>query len=118
VYNAFDAIAKRRRVFKVETVGGMYSSAAFIFPVMKIPFPFRLCSAYLTTAYCFIPYLFNIVDCYMAVTGLPDPRKDHAVAMCRFARDCLYKFMQLVRQLEITLGPDTGKLLDRHMSLR
>ena len=23
------------------------------------------------------------------VTGLPEPRKDHAVAMARFARDCL-----------------------------
>jgi class 3 adenylate cyclase len=43
----FDEIAKRRRVFKVETIG----------------------------------------DCYVAVCGLPDPRKDHAVVMARFARD-------------------------------
>jgi class 3 adenylate cyclase len=35
VYHAFDEIAKRRRVFKVETIG----------------------------------------DCYVAVTGLPDPRR-------------------------------------------
>jgi len=41
LYKAFDEIARRRRVFKVETVG----------------------------------------DCYVAVTGLPNPRKDHAVAM-------------------------------------
>ena len=47
VYKAFDAIASRRRVFKVETVG----------------------------------------DCYVAVTGLPEPQKDHAVVMARFARD-------------------------------
>ena len=36
VYRAFDMMAKRRRVFKVETIG----------------------------------------DCYVAVTGLPEPRKD------------------------------------------
>jgi class 3 adenylate cyclase len=45
IYKAFDEIAKRRGVFKVETVG----------------------------------------DCYVAVTGLPNPRKDHAVVMARFA---------------------------------
>ena len=67
---AFDEIAKKRRVFKVETIG----------------------------------------DCYVAVTGLPDPRRDHAVAMCRFSRDCLNKMHALTKQLEVTLGPDTGDL--------
>lgn len=38
VYHAFDVLAARRKVFKVETVG----------------------------------------DCYVAVTGLPDPQPDHA----------------------------------------
>jgi class 3 adenylate cyclase len=70
IYRAFDEIAKRRRVFKVETVG----------------------------------------DCYVAVTGLPDPRKDHAVVMARFARDCLHRMNALVRKLEVTLGPDTADL--------
>ena len=41
IYHEFDQIAKRRRVFKVETVG----------------------------------------DCYVAVAGLPEYRKDHAVVM-------------------------------------
>jgi hypothetical protein len=49
LYRSFDEIAKRRRVFKVETVG----------------------------------------DCYVAVTGLPDPRKDHAVAMARCVCLCV-----------------------------
>jgi class 3 adenylate cyclase len=70
IYNAFDKIAKRRRVFKVETIG----------------------------------------DCYVAASGLPDPREDHAIIMCRFARDCLFKMQEVVNQLEISLGPDTAEL--------
>jgi class 3 adenylate cyclase len=70
VYKAFDKTAKRRKVFKVETVG----------------------------------------DCYVAVTGLPEPVKDHSVIMCRFARECLTQFNHLVTQLEVILGPDTGDL--------
>jgi class 3 adenylate cyclase len=70
IFKAFDEIAKRRGVFKVETVG----------------------------------------DCYVAVTGLPNPRKDHAVAMARFARDCMHRMHQLTRKLEVVLGPDTADL--------
>ena len=46
----------------------------------------------------------------MAVTGVPDPQKDHAVAMCRFAKECLRAFHKLSRQLERRLGPDTAEL--------
>eukprot|EP00980_Cylindrotheca_fusiformis_P024587 scaffold12118_cov138-Cylindrotheca_fusiformis.AAC.4 len=70
VYQAFDVIARRRKVFKVETVG----------------------------------------DCYIAVTGLPDPAKDHANIMAGFARECVSRFGELVGALETTLGPDTGDL--------
>jgi hypothetical protein len=49
----------------------------------------------------------------VAVTGLPEPRKDHAVAMGRFARDCMNRMNELSHQLEITLGPDTGDLAMR-----
>jgi class 3 adenylate cyclase len=70
IYGAFDAIAGRRGVFKVETIG----------------------------------------DSYVAVTGLPEPRKDHAVVMAKFARDCRTQFSVLSRQLEVTLGPETGDL--------
>jgi class 3 adenylate cyclase len=73
IFKAFDEIAKRRGVFKVETVG----------------------------------------DCYVAVTGLPNPRKDHAVAMARFARDCMNQVNQLTRKLEVVLGPDTTDLAMR-----
>lgn len=73
LFQAFDNVAKKRRVFKVETVG----------------------------------------DCYVAVTGLPDPRPDHAVAMCRFAKDCVHQMRSLSQKLECTLGPDTGDLAMR-----
>ena len=65
IYSAYDTIAKKRKVFKVETIG----------------------------------------DCYMAVVGLPEPRVDHAVVMCRFARQCLSKLRGILSDLEETLGP-------------
>ena len=49
-------------------------------------------------------------DCYVAATGLPIRKKDHAVVMARFARQCLIKFRKLVKELEVTLGPDTADL--------
>ena len=51
--------AKRRGVFKVETIG----------------------------------------DCYVAVTGIPTARADHAVAMAKFARDMLSKLDQELHTL-------------------
>jgi class 3 adenylate cyclase len=73
LYGAFDKIAKRRGVFKIETIG----------------------------------------DCYVAVCGLPQPRKNHAVAMVRFASDIRSSMNSLTKELELTLGPGTGDLLLR-----
>ncbi|CAJ1964632.1 unnamed protein product [Cylindrotheca closterium] len=70
VFCSFDKIARKRNVFKVETVG----------------------------------------DSYVAVTGLPEPTKDHASIMALFARECVARFGQLVGTLETTLGPETGDL--------
>ncbi|KAL3926449.1 MAG: hypothetical protein SGBAC_013470, partial [Bacillariaceae sp.] len=52
----------------------------------------------------------TVGDCYVAVTGLPEPTKAHATAMASFARECVEKFGQVVGVLETTLGPDTGDL--------
>jgi class 3 adenylate cyclase len=52
----------------------------------------------------------TIGDSYVAVAGLPEPRKNHAVVMVRFARDCCNKVHELTQKLETTLGPDTGDL--------
>ena len=38
----------------------------------------------------------TIGDCYVAVTGLPDPQADHAVIMARFARECVHRMHALV----------------------
>jgi Adenylate and Guanylate cyclase catalytic domain len=65
VYGAFDAIAKKLGVFKVETIG----------------------------------------DCYVAVVGLPTPRKHHAVVMARFASQCRGAMKSIVEDLAKTLGP-------------
>jgi class 3 adenylate cyclase len=73
IYSTFDKIARRRKVFKVETIG----------------------------------------DCYIAVTGLPNPQKDHAVVMARFARKCMRSMQELVQRLAATMGPDTADLAMR-----
>lgn len=46
----------------------------------------------------------------VAAAGLPEPRKDHAAVMARFALDCNNLMAPLVKQLEVDLGPDTGDL--------
>jgi hypothetical protein len=68
VYQSFDAIARKLKVFKVETIG----------------------------------------DCYVAVTGLPDPQKDHAARMTRFAREAMRRMDEVTSGLEIILGPDVS----------
>lgn len=70
VYQAFDVIANRFRVFKVETIG----------------------------------------DSYVAVTGVPNKQKNHAVLMAKFASACLLKMSDVVKTLEVLLGPDTADL--------
>ena len=51
----------------------------------------------------------TVGDCYVAVAGLPEPRKDHAVVMARLAQDCLIKSQRVFKALETVLGPDTGE---------
>ncbi len=49
-------------------------------------------------------------DCYVAVCGLPYPRVDHAVVMCKFALECVKEMNRLTQELEVELGPDTTEL--------
>lgn len=52
----------------------------------------------------------TIGDSYVAVCGLPEPNKQHAVVMGRFASDCLEKMQSITQKLEMTLGPGTADL--------
>ena len=49
-------------------------------------------------------------DCYVAVTGVPDARKDHAVILAQFADECRSKTNQVIAELINELGPSVGKL--------
>jgi len=55
----------------------------------------------------------TIGDCYLAVCGLPEPCKKHALYVASFARDCLEKTSVLAHQLIPSLGPETGELTVR-----
>lgn len=55
----------------------------------------------------------TIGDCYVAVTGLPQPQPNHALLMVKFARDCLARMPNLLKKLATTLGPDTCDLAMR-----
>eukprot|EP00980_Cylindrotheca_fusiformis_P002325 scaffold541_cov138-Cylindrotheca_fusiformis.AAC.8 len=52
----------------------------------------------------------TVGDCYVAVAGLPEPDKDHALAVCRFARDCIKAMKNTTLKLEVSLGPETSDL--------
>ncbi|GKZ00770.1 hypothetical protein MPSEU_001028800 [Mayamaea pseudoterrestris] len=72
-YAAFDDMAEKLKVFKVETIG----------------------------------------DCYMCVTGLPEPDENHAVNMARFAYQIVTKMESICLELEGKLGPGTEVLAMR-----
>ena len=52
----------------------------------------------------------TIGDCYVAVTGLPEPHQHHALIMARFAHECLVHMKELCKKLEVVLGPGTADL--------
>lgn len=52
----------------------------------------------------------TIGDCYVAVTGLPEPDKNHVVSCNKFARQCLVAMEVLTQELEITSSPGTSDL--------
>lgn len=46
----------------------------------------------------------------VAATGLPEPQKDHAVRMSRFANACMQSMGVMTSEMSETLGPDTANL--------
>ena len=56
----------------------------------------------------------TIGDTYVAVVGLPNPRREHAILMVRFAKKCLIKMAAVTRNLEAALGPVRSRVT-RHI---
>eukprot|EP00546_Thalassionema_frauenfeldii_P002163 CAMPEP_0178933288 /NCGR_PEP_ID=MMETSP0786-20121207/23175_1 /TAXON_ID=186022 /ORGANISM="Thalassionema frauenfeldii, Strain CCMP 1798" /LENGTH=1147 /DNA_ID=CAMNT_0020610845 /DNA_START=214 /DNA_END=3662 /DNA_ORIENTATION=+ len=52
----------------------------------------------------------TIGDCYVAVSGLPHPQKNHAKIMARFASEILTSATNLTQELDSVLGPGTSDL--------
>jgi class 3 adenylate cyclase len=52
----------------------------------------------------------TIGDCYVAVCGLPEPNKNHAVKMAKFGSVCVDEMTVITRKLELALGPGTADL--------
>jgi class 3 adenylate cyclase len=52
----------------------------------------------------------TIGDCYVAVTGLPDPQPLHAVIMTEFALECLQQMKRLITKVSRKLGNATQGL--------
>ena len=105
IYGAFDTIAERRGVFKVEVC--TIDVCVLIVACTVIDFSqVRLLKNSLVV--CVKPQ--TIGDCYVGATGLPMPQSDHAVIAVRFARDCLFKLSQVTNELALALGEDTNAL--------
>jgi len=49
-------------------------------------------------------------ETYVAVTGIPREREDHAVAMCRFAMEIMATMAETTQRLDVVYGPDTADL--------
>ena len=52
----------------------------------------------------------TVGDCYVAASGIPEARPDHAEAMAIFASRCTKEMSRVARELEPILGPDTGDI--------
>jgi class 3 adenylate cyclase len=52
----------------------------------------------------------TIGDSYVAVCGLPEPNRHHAVKMAKFASTCVEEMITITKRLELSLGPGTADL--------
>eukprot|EP00980_Cylindrotheca_fusiformis_P021240 scaffold8164_cov89-Cylindrotheca_fusiformis.AAC.1 len=52
----------------------------------------------------------TVGDCYVAVAGLPEPDKDHVMAVCRFARDCVQIGTYLAYSILFSLWHQSGQV--------
>ena len=119
--------AKRRRVFKVETVGGKNSISTICTPMnsqqlmlkMLFAFPRLLCcrmraprAATRSRAYVRRKRLLKVPK-----NDIPNIFPMLLVVMARFAWVCLIKTRELTKMLEGTLGPDTANVSSARLAL-
>jgi class 3 adenylate cyclase len=52
----------------------------------------------------------TIGDCYVAITGCPQPQKRHAEIMVKFANECMLAMNKVTADLVGSLGEDTKDL--------
>jgi class 3 adenylate cyclase len=89
-FTAWSSEREPRQVFKLlETLYRSFDEAAKELGVFKVE---------------------TIGDCYVAVTGLPDPSADHALVMCKFAVEIRRRMEVLTQELVSSLGPGTAEL--------
>ena len=103
-YGSFDKLAKKHKVFKIETIGVFDSWDVALLQHVQY---FVCQSSHPRISF---GNFVLLGDCYVAVTGLPVAQPRHALQMVRFARDCLSQTTKVTRQLEGRLGPDTCNL--------
>jgi len=56
----------------------------------------------------------TVGDSYVAVCGLPEPRKNHAVVMAKYSAECRRALNDLAKRLAVKLGPGTESLQMRY----
>lgn len=52
----------------------------------------------------------TIGDCYVAVAGLRESDTHHAVVMAQYCMECLAMMRELIKDMEVALGPGTADL--------
>ena len=106
-YQAFDEIAKRRKVFKVETIGDCYGKFVLLLERLK-DYPRQQPTFSLLSLLTTYTLLLRVVS--VAVTGIPNEQPKHAIIMAVFATECMNKMKELVGMLAGELGQDTLNL--------
>ena len=64
-------------------------------------------------SYSVFSFSFYNRDCYVAVSGIPISRSDHAIIMAKFARDLLHCLSEELAKLVPVLGSATASLAMR-----
>lgn len=70
----------------------------------------RKCFGAASEEKCFERYCTHNLLLRLSFYCVAEPRRDHAIVMSRFARECLAKSSEVFHYLELTLGPGTSAL--------